>query len=154
MHAFPFIPFFFVLFRFVLTKVTDFVGANTQALMRQIQEGVKKLAKCIDVKVSTVSFLQKNKNKKIPTFCPFTCSVHVFPSSYFSACHCCNLAIQEIQDGRNGYPSDAEVDQVYIYTPISFPNLTASRFLGALEKGRHSGMVSLLLKSLTAEQRS
>lgn len=53
--------------------------------------------------------------------CPFTCCVHVFPP-VTSACPLLHHANQEIQDGHNGYPSDAEVDQVASFTHLLFNN--------------------------------
>lgn len=63
----------------------------------------------------------KKGNKKKIRFCPFTCCLQFF-CCYFSLALLLPHAKQEIQDGHNGYHSEAEPDQVASFTPLSFIN--------------------------------
>lgn len=68
---------------------------------------------------------EKQKKKR---FCPFTCCLHVF-SCYFSLALLLPHAMQEIQDGHNGYHSEAEPDQVASFTHLSFFNCVARYYM-------------------------
>lgn len=63
-------------------------------------------------------------NKQTERFCPFTCCLHFF-CCYFSLAPLLPHAKQEIQDGHNGYHSEAEPDQVASFTHLSFINCVA-----------------------------
>lgn len=64
----------------------------------------------------------KRETKK--RFCPFTCCLQFF-CCYFSLVLLLPHAKQEIQDGHNGYHSEAEPDQVASFTHLSFINYVA-----------------------------
>lgn len=90
----------------------------------------KVLTSLTGVKVYAVFLRKENKKGKqkrkdsvlSPVVCMFFPVTSPLP-------YCCLMQLQEIQDGHNGYHSEAEPDQVASFTHLSFINCVARYYI-------------------------